>query len=518
MGQALDGALAATPFVLLVVLMAGCRWPAARAAGAGLAVSLALAWAWFDGFGAGDKRWESLAGALAEALFGAVTIAAIVLAALCIHHLQDQGPALGRLRTAVAEISPDPRIKAILVGWFFALFLEGAAGFGTPVALAAPLLVAFGFRAVDAVALALLGHAIGVSFGAVGTPVLTQATLTGIEATDIARVTGLLHGALGMLMLSFFALLTMKVAPPPEAPADASGHIWGWFLFAGVAFLVPYGMFAYWLGPELPTMGAALVGAAVFIAALMASRRRSPNLAPASETMRADGTMPIALAAAPYLVLAAAVAITRSITPLKSLLQSYTWEWSLFDEFGGTIQPLYHPSSLLFFAFLAGGLIQRTPWRSFAAAARGAATQVAPAALALVLTLGMSRIMVHGGITAALAISASALVGGLWPLMAPYIGALGTFTTGSATASNILLTDFQEETALRLGVSTVDIVGVQCFGAAVGNVVAPHNIIAGGATVSLSGREGEVLRKTAVPGLCYTGAGAIVALLRARVL
>ena len=226
--------------------------------------------------------------------------------------------------------------------------------------------------------------------------------------------------------------------------------------------------------------------------------------------------MPLLLAAAPYLALAALVAITRTIPPLKSALQSYTWEWTVFGEFSGSVQPLYHPSTLLLTAFLAGGLVQRARWGAFASAARSAGKQVAPAALALLITLGMSRIMVHGGITSALAISASALIGGLWPLMAPFIGMLGTFTTGSATASNILFTDFQDETAVQLNLSATEITGVQCFGAAVGNVVAPHNIIAGGATVSLGGREGEVLRKTAMPGLCYAAAGAVLALIRTR--
>jgi lactate permease len=518
--DSLDGALAALPFVLVLFLMVGRRWSAGRAAGVGLVAAFVLAWVWFidPGFG---ERWRLAVGAMAEALFTAGTIAWIVFAALCIHQLQVRGGSLERIQGALTKLSPDPRLRAVLVAWFFALFLEGAAGFGTPVALAAPLLVAFGFRAIDAVALALLGHAVGVSFGAVGTPVIAQATLTGVAAEEIAGETGLYHAVLGAVMLVFFVRLAMQAAPQPEGEAGRSYGLWGWAAFAGIAFLAPYFALARWVGPELPTLGGAVMGSGVFVGALLlTSRWRSGQRFVVAEQAPGDGrrepAIPLYQAAAPYVVLVALIASTRMIPPLRDALQEYSPEWTLFGEFSGSIQPFYHPGTMLFASFVVGGLLQRASWPRLMEAFLAAGRQVAPAAIALVATLGMARVMVHGGMTAALAVMAAASAGGVWPLVAPFVGVLGAFTTGSATASNVLFSDFQEDTARRLDLSTTQTLGAQGFGAAVGNVVSPHNIVAGSATVGLKGREGEVLRKTAVPCLAYTAAGGLFALVRAR--
>jgi lactate permease len=126
--------------------------------------------------------------------------------------------------------------------------------------------------------------------------------------------------------------------------------------------------------------------------------------------------------------------------------------------------------------------------------------------------LGLSRLMVHAGMITALAAAAAGLAGGTWPFWAPFVGILGTFVTGSATASNILFTDFQQAMAQHLGLSALAMAGAQGFGAAVGNVIAPHNIIAGGATVGLSGQEGAILQRTLWACVLYTPLGGIMTL------
>jgi len=127
-----------------------------------------------------------------------------------------------------------------------------------------------------------------------------------------------------------------------------------------------------------------------------------------------------------------------------------------------------------------------------------------------VAMLALSRLMVHAGMIETLALAAAAALGGAWPLVAPLVGVLGTFVTGSATASNILFTDFQEATARELRLPVLPLVGGQGFGAAVGNIICPHNIIAGGATVGIAGKEGEVLRGTAPACVVYAGLGGVV--------
>jgi lactate permease len=489
--------LAALPILLIVLLMLVAQWSAARAGVVGVVVAWAIAW---HGFGYGQQIYPDVgtlaatAGIGAEALFTAGTILWIIFPALCIHHVQVQTGAIDVLRLALSRLSPDPRLVAVIVAWFFALFIEGAAGFGTTVALAAPLLVSLGFQPVAAVTMALLGHAVGVSFGAVGTPILPQMAATGLDALALSRVNGLYHSLLGWVMLGF-VMATITAAGQDRGASPRP--IWGWTLLAAVLFLVPYFLLSHWVGPELPTLGGALFGGLGFIALLRLRRARHvsarPDPAGAASSPHARDVLRAAL---PYVLLVALVLLTRLVTPLKHALTDVVWEWSWLGRFQGTIQPLYHPGTMLCMAFWLGACGQRTPVADLRAAMARAAAQLGLVTIALIAMLGLSRLMVHAGMITALAATAAELAGGTWPFWAPFMGILGTFVTGSATASNILFTDFQQAMAQHLGLSILTMAGAQGFGAAVGNVIAPHNIIAGGATVGLSGQEGAILRRT----------------------
>ncbi len=500
----LEPVLAALPIVLILGLMLGLGWPAARAGAAGLAVALALAWTSFSrpGTAFGDLGPPvATAGALAEALFTAATILWIIFPALCIHQLQTRIGAIETLRGALGRLTPDPRLAAVVVAWFFALFIEGAAGFGTTIALAAPLLVSLGLPPVTALSAALLGHTVGVSFGAVGTPVLPQIAATGLSGQEIARTTGLFHGLLGWVMLLFTVNMIRRALPAEAAP---SRPLWGYVAAAAALFLLPMLAIAWWVGPELPTLGGALLGGVGFVALLRA--RGAP--ATAGEA----GGAGLARAAAPYLALIAAVLITRLVGPLREALVGVELGWAWRETFRGSFQPLYHPGTMLLLSFAVGALWQRAPGGEVWAAMGAAARQLGGVALALAAMLGLSRVLVHGGMINALAEAAAAGVGGAWPLAAPFVGVLGTFVTGSATASNILFTDFQQATAQDVGLPVLLIIAAQGFGAAVGNIICPHNIIAGGATVGLSGEVGPVLRQTLAACLLYAALGGALAL------
>lgn len=132
-------------------------------------------------------------------------------------------------------------------------------------------------------------------------------------------------------------------------------------------------------------------------------------------------------------------------------------------------------------------------------------------AVAVVAMLGLSRLMVHAGMIEELALLAATTAGAAWPLFAPFVGVLGTFVTGSATASNVLFSDFQLATARTLGLDPLPLLGAQGFGAAVGNIICPHNIVAAAATVQLSGQEGAVLRRTIGVALGYALLGGVLA-------
>lgn len=481
--------LAAAPIVAVLTLMLAAGWSAARAGTVGLVVAIALGLAFFDQGQIGPVR--TLTGAGAEAAFTSITILWIVYPALCIHALQVRMGQIAVLQQAMTQISGgDQVLQVLLIGWFFALFIEGAAGFGTPIALTAPLLVALGLNPVTALATALIGHAAGVSFGAVGTPILPQIAATGLDGRTLALVPALLHAALAwVLVLAVLRGLGMH------------RRRWRTGLVAAAAFVLPSGTIALTLGPELPTLGGALIGGSAFAIWL---QQRTGGKAPSG--------LPQALA--PYLALIALVVLTR-LPGLREILSGPVLDWRLWDHFQGSFAPLFHPGSLLALAFAIGAGLQHAPIDQVRGALREAAVQLAPVVLALLIMLGLARVLVHGGLIDHLAEGATLAVGTAWPLAAPFVGALGTFVTGSATTSNILFTELQARVADNLGLSAPLILGAQSFGAAVGNILCPHNIVAGCATVGLAGREAEILRRTVGIGLLYAGLGGVATLIMA---
>ncbi|MGK7870321.1 L-lactate permease [Falsiroseomonas sp. E2-1-a20] len=495
-------ALAALLPILLIILMmvgAGRGAVAAGLAGLGVALPVALLVFGWQGPAAAGGAGGALAGVTAEAGFSALTILWIILPALWLHELQLASGATETLRRALTSLSPDRRVTALLVAWFFALFSEGAAGFGTPVVLAAPILVGLGFGPAQAVALALVGHAVGVSFGAVGTPVVPQVAASGLDPLALSGATALLHAACGWTMALFVNRLAGE-GLNGEGPAARGG--WGTALLAAVAFLVPFVAIAIWVGPELPTLGGALIGGVVF--ALAVSRRGAPR---AGAEPGPSGRAVLA-AALPYLLLLALILATRLLPPVREALGHLALDWSLAEgAFSGSLLPLYHPGTLLLASLLLAAGLRRTGWEVLGAAAGRALARLPPVFLALLLMLALARLMVHSGMVAALAEAAAAIAGQGWPAFAAATGALGTFVTGSATASNILLSDFQLATAAALSLPALPLLAAQGFGAAVGNIICPHNIVAGGATVGLGGREGEVMRRTLPACALYAALG-----------
>ncbi len=544
--------LAALPILLVLALMLGLGWPASRAgiAGAGLALVVAV-----FGFGFGTDVLPEvglaggLAGVAAEAGFTSLTILWIILPALAIYQLQVATGGTDVLRVALGRLSGDPRILALLIAWFFTLFMEGGAGFGSPVALAAPFLVGVGYRPLVAVVIAMIGNGVGVSFGAIGTPVVPMVAATDFTALELSGASALYHLAFGLV-----PLVVMMFIASRGTGSRMTGPIWGWTLFAGAAFLLPMWAIATFVGPELPTLGGALVGMALFVGVLVIRRPREVAVGDGSagmgtedpEAARGDdpvtgreapvtggeeaagarpgevpeeladvdtGVVALLRAGAPYLILIVLVLLTRLVTPVADTLTTVTLSWTMEGPFTGSMSPLTHPGTLLVLSFLLGAAVQGVAVGTLRQATTTTLRQLVPVSIALLAMLLLARLMVRSGMTEALAAAAAGSTASAWPVLAPLVGVLGTFVTGSGTASNVLFTDLQVATAEKLGYDVLPLLGVQNFGASVGNPIAPHNIVAGGATVGLTGGEADVMRRTIGITLVYAVLGGLLALL-----
>ncbi|WP_395332584.1 L-lactate permease [Novosphingobium sp. BL-8H] len=492
------------PILVLVVLMIVLRWSAA-AAGTLSAVTAAIVAVVVFQFG---ETPADLAGPILEAAFTAATILWIIFPALSIHEYQTRVGGTGVIGEWLSSISEDPAATALLLGWFFTMFLEGASGFGTPIAIVAPMLVALGIPASRAILVALLGHVVGVSFGAVGAPMVPLLEAAIMDERRLSLEILLLHACLGWAMTLFVVQYATGGAGDGSGAGGAmavSGRARRLALVAAICFFGAAALIAALTGAELPTLGGALVGGALFAAWL----RRGPS----ASTRPGPGGKAILLAGLPYVMLVLLILATRLIDPLRTAARAYRLDWTYGTGFGDVMLPFYHPGTMLFAAFLVTVVVRRSPPRLVGASMVAAARRLPQVAIALLAVLTLARFMVHGGMIDALAVAATTLFGRLWPLAVPLVGALGSFVTGSGTASNIIFANFQVAAADGVRLPHGLALAGQSVGSAIGNIMAPHNIVAGTATVGLVGREGETLSRTVPICLAYAVAAGVLLLL-----
>ncbi|WP_431024594.1 L-lactate permease [Halomonas sp. H5] len=552
MNDTLLSLLAFAPLALAGILLVGLNWPARRAMPVVLLATVAIAL----------FAWEmSPLRVTASALQGLILTAAILWiifgAILLLNTLKHSG-AITAIRGGFSSISPDRRVQAIIVAWLFGCFIEGASGFGTPAAVAAPLLVALGFPAMGAVMIGMMIQSTPVSFGAVGTPIVVGVS-GGLDRAAIGErliaegsswevfyqlITSgvaITHALVGILMPLLMCMMLTRFFGRNRSWKEGLAMA-PFALFAGLAFVVPYAAAGVFLGPEFPSMIGALVGMAIVLPAAKAGfllPKAQWDFAPASEwpaawmgnieikldSLTGKSPMSLALAWLPYLLLALLLVVSRVFPEAKAFFTGFlAFGWNdILGEAGvsGSIQPLYLPGGIMVLVVLATFLLHRMRLDELRAALGESSRTLLGAGFVLIFTIPMVRILINSGVNAAdlpsmpvaMAELVSGAVGQVYPLFASSVGALGAFIAGSNTVSNLMLSQFQFSVGELLGVSGVLLVAMQAVGAAAGNMIAIHNVVAASATVGLLGREGRVLRLTVIPTAYYLLASGILALL-----
>ncbi|WP_136799155.1 L-lactate permease [Desulfosediminicola ganghwensis] len=539
--------LAAMPIFVAAILLVGLNWPARRAMPICFLVAAAI----------GLFVWDmGMNRVLASTIQGAIITVSVLWiifgAIMLLNTLQNSG-AITSIRAGFTDISPDRRIQAIIIAWLFGCFIEGASGFGTPAAIAAPLLVAIGFPALGAVMIGMMIQSTPVSFGAVGTPIVIGVKngldFTGISADLtaagsswdafymlITSEVAIIHAIIGTLMPLFMVVMLCRFFGKNKSWSEGLS-ITPFAIFAGLAFTIPYALTGIFLGPEFPSLIGALVGMAIVVPAAKAGflmPKTTWDFPEQSEwpkgwfgtiTPKAPSAdekkISLPMAWAPYLLVAAILVLTRVSPELKGFTKSLSFGMkNILGEAGvsAAIQPLYLPGGImLFVCFLTMFLHRMKPAQLVSAAADAGKTLVS-AGFVLMFTIPMVRILINSGVNgaelASMPVAMASFVadafGSIYPMFASSVGALGAFIAGSNTVSNMMLSQFQFEVAEALTISGGLMVALQAVGAAAGNMIAIHNVVAASATVGLLGQEGKTLRMTIIPTLYYVFvAGAI---------
>ncbi|MBT6659165.1 MAG: L-lactate permease, partial [Verrucomicrobia bacterium] len=482
----------------------------------------------------------------------------IIFGAILLLNTLKHSGALAVIRNGFTNISADRRVQVIIIAWLFGAFIEGAAGFGTPAAVTVPLMVGLGFPAMAAVVAGMIIQSTPVSFGAVGTPILVGVNkgLAGDESVKTAVAdmgfgqwdgflafvgfkVALLHAIVGTLIPLLLVVFMTRFFGKNKSACQGLA-VWPFALFASFALTVPYVLVARFFGPEFPSLLGALIGLAIVVP--VAKRGwLVPKGEPWEFPPRAEreagwmGGVEIDLKSGqageppkvgvftswlPYLLLAGLLVLTRlEALPLKAWLRSIQLKWNVFgtDIFVDET-PLYVPGTVFIVVSLIAVALHRMNGPSVGAAWGESLKTTAKASIALVFTVPMVQVFLNtdGGLAGhekmpiALANGVAALAGGAYPLLAPALGGFGAFVAGSNTISNMMFSLFQFEVAVKIGIDATWMVALQAVGGAAGNVICVHNVVAASAVVGLTGREGEVIRKTLLVFVYYALAAGVI--------
>ena len=479
--------LAASPIIVVLILMLGLRWGGSKAGPVGWLVALALCLA---SFGAG---FQLLAYAQVRALFLALYVLYIVWPALLFYHVVNEAGAIDVIGTGLSRLTQDRGMLALLLGWAFGSFLQGASGFGVPAAVVAPLLVGLGFGAGRAVLIALVGHAWAVTFGSLASSFMALMAATGRPGPELAPWSAIMLGIAGLMCGA-------AVLWAAEGPRGWLRHIVPWLglglVMGGVQFLLA------WLGfYTIASFLAGLIGLGVMMLWL---KRRNHGVR--IEIPR--------WALLPYLLLVGIVVLGQTllanvldfavIEPSFPALQT-ALGWVVPAGPGRSIDLFGHGGALLLYTGVITYLIYRGQSRYSADATRTILRKTwngaIKSSIGILSMVGMAVMMENVGMTRLLAEGISRAVGPTFPLAAPVIGALGAFMTGSNTNSNVVFATMQEQTAIILGLNPLIILAAQTTGGAIGSLFAPAKVIVGCSTVNLGGQEGKVLRDTILYGM-----------------
>lgn len=546
----LSALVAALPVVVLLGMLGFLRSLAHRAALAGLTVSLLIAL-----FVYGMPVPLALTAAGYGAAYGLFPIGWIVLAAIFVYDITVATRQFGVLRRTIAGLATDRRMQTLLIAFSFGAFIEGAAGFGTPVAICAAMLIGLGFKPLPAAGLSLIGNTAPVAYGALGTPILALAGVTGLPLEHLSAMVG--------RQLPFFSVLVPFWLIWAMAGRRAMMEVWPACLVAGVTFAGPQFLVSNFYGPTLVDIVAALVSILSLIlllrfwqpptvwrfpgeadpplsgdtAVLQVNYAEAPRVPPVQDEDHETG--PVSRRDAfrawmPWLILSSLVFLW-GLPQFKSWLNNLSIAMipvPLLDKAVQRVPPVVlEPhledavftlnwlsatgTSLFLSGIISGLLLGLRPLALFRIFLN-TVYRVRFSLLTIAAMLGLGFTTRYGGLDATMGL-AFAATGSLFPFFSPILGWLGVALTGSDTASNVLFGNLQQITAQQVGLPPVLAAASNSAGGVMGKMIDAQSIVVAGVATGQQGSEGDILRYVFFHSIALAALVGVLVLLQARV-
>jgi len=497
--------IAFIPIVWLLIALGFLKVPSHIATMAGLGITIAIAFLMYH------MAAEDLKGSVAEGLaFAIFPIIWVIVSALFVYNITQKSGSMETIRGMLTGITEDRRIQGLILAFAFGGFLESVAGFGTAVAIPAAMMIAIGFPPFLAAVVCLIANTVPVAFGVLGVPVLTLSQVTGLPLDRLALLTSLQLFPFAVI-LPFILIIVI------------TGNIGGFkgifllTLFSGLSFALGQTLTVVFVGPELAAVGGSLLALVVIIGAAKSCCKN-----PSFQTWRfenddfrkeaAEMAMPNEIlktmrAWMPYILILVLIGLTRFIPALGFLQQEpFVIEHQFYFGEGG--KPLVIPlitsgGSILFLSAIFGGLIQGLPLRGVFSAFTSTLWQTRKTIITVISIVALAKVMSYSGMTDDIAVTIASFSGIAYPFIAPFIGLLGTFITGSDTSSNVLFGNLQKQAALQLHLDPEWIAAASASGATAGKMISPQSISIAAAVTGLTDQEGKMLRFTLKYCLAY---------------
>lgn len=472
--------------------------------------------------------------------YGLWPIAWIIIAAVFVYKISVKTGQFDIIRSSILSITPDQRLQMLIVGFCFGAFLEGAAGFGAPVAITAALLVGLGFNPLYAAGLCLIVNTAPVAFGAMGIPIIVAGQVTGLDSFEIGQMVG--------RQLPFLTIIVLFWIMAIMDGWRGIKETWPAVVVAGGSFAVAQYLSSNFIGPELPDIISSLVSLVcltTFLRVWQPKRIFRFNDVGASVT---DQTLArqnytakqVVRAWMPFIFLTATVTIW-SIPPFKALfakggaLQDWVFNFSvpLLDKLVAKMPPVVAESmpyaavykldwlsatgTAIMVAAVISVIYLRMKPQAAVATFFSTMKELALPIYSIGMVLAFAFISNYSGLSATLAL-ALAHTGDAFTFFSPFLGWLGVFLTGSDTSSNALFAALQATTAQQIGVSDVLLVAANTTGGVTGKMISPQSIAIACAAVGLVGKESDLFRFTVKHSLIFTCMVGVITTLQAYLL
>ncbi|MHC1710746.1 MAG: L-lactate permease [Solidesulfovibrio sp.] len=525
----LSALVAGIPLYMLFYMLAVKRMAGHKAAFAATltAVILAIA-AW------GMPVGMAIDATLYGAAIGIFPIIWIVITAIWVYNMTVESGEFNIIKNSLAQITDDRRLQAIFIAFAFGSFIEGTAGFGTPVAITAAMLVGLGFNPLYAAGICLIANTAPVAFGAIGIPIVVAANVSGLDMMKISAICG--------RQLPFLSIIVPLWLSVTMCGFKRSMEILPAIIIAGVCFAGTQFLVSNFVGPYLPDIASAIVtiiGLGLFLKVWKPKNVwHFPDEAPASQRSVASefGGGDIFRAWLPYIILAFMVFLW-GLPTIQAVLNNVfimKIEWAgLHNQVIKTLpivaKDTPYPAVFVFnflstpgTAILIAGLLSVIFMpgygygKAFPCLIRTIKQLKWPIAT-IAMILGLAYIMNYSGMSSSMGLAFTA-TGALFPFFSPILGWLGVFLTGSDTSSNALFGSLQKTTAQQIGVSPELCVAANSSGGVTGKMISPQSISVATAASNNVGHEGDIFRFTLPHSLAMLGVVAVLTLLQAYAL